>query len=222
MKKMLKRLTLIVIMVTLMVTLGYHSTNVYAADFIDQAMDWQSKADSSQIIQLDSNLMGDLADMVNVAGTAVISIVSVVLGIKYMIGSATDKSEVKQQLITFLVACLFFFGWSNLSGILITGATYNEATGTYSGIGGATQLFIFSGVTSIEQVFAKVFAIVLFFGKIVAFIATMVIGVKYIFSGADGKAALKEKGPMYIIGILMIFCTLNILTFISDAINATF
>ena len=45
------------------------------------------------------------------------------------------------------------------------------------------------------------------------------MGVKYIFSGAEGKAKLKEKGIMYIVGIILIFTTLNILTFISESIN---
>ena len=171
---------------------------------------------------LNGGLLRTLTNLINVVGTAIISIVAVILGIKYMIGSAADKSSVKEQLITFLVACVFFFGWSNLSGLLITGTTYDPSTGTYSGISGATQLFVFNGLQAsggFTALFARIFAIVVFFGKIIALIATMYIGVKYIFSGADAKAELKQRGPRYIIGILLIFCTLNILSFVSQMIN---
>ena len=191
--------------------------NCVYADFISDAQNWYNKGGDAT--ELDSGVMSGLAKDVERAGTAIISIATIVLGIKYVIGSATGKAEVKQQLIGLFVACLLFFGWSNLSSLLIQGATYDEATGTYSGISGATQLFIFDGVTTVSGIFQKVFAIVLFFGKIAALIATMYIGVKYIISGSQGRSELKQKGPMYIIGILMIFCTLNILSFISDAIN---
>lgn len=192
-----------------------------AYDPIRNAAGWWSAAGQSQI-GINGDLLRTLTNLVNIAGTAIISIVAVVLGIKYMIGSAADKSSVKEQLITFLVACIFFFGWSNLSGLLITGTTYNPSTGTYSGISGATQLFVFNGLNTengFTNLFARLFAIVVFFGKIIALIATMYIGVKYIFSGADAKAELKQRGPRYIIGILLIFCTLNILSFVSQMIN---
>ena len=64
--------------------------------------------------------------------------------------------------------------------------------------------------------FGTIFGIVLTIAKIIALIATVYIGFKFVFSGADGKSQLKEKGIMYIIGIILIFATINVLSFVSD------
>ncbi len=215
MNKRIKNIMTFVLTFIFIAIIGYGVMEV-KADFIGEASEWYKKGGNTESIDLT-----EIANLVNIAGTAVIAIVTVVLGTKYMLGSATGKSEVKEQLISLLVACVLFFGWSNLSGILISGANFNSTTGGYSGVGGNTQLFIFQKMgenADISTVFAEVFAIVMFIARIVAVVVTMVIGVKYIFGGADVKSSIKQKGPMYIIGILMIFCTVGILSFISDSI----
>lgn len=191
------------------------STSVNAG-FWEQASTWYSGGSTNTY--LESSIITEIANMVEVVGTAVIAIATVVLGIKYMLGSVTEKADVKDSMTTLLVACIFFFGWSNLRQILIKGVTYDQ-NGAVSGISGASQLFIFSGNGTLEGAFAQVFSIVLIIAKLVAIVATVYMGVKYIFSGAEGKAKLKEKGIMYIVGIILIFTTLNILTFISNSIN---
>lgn len=201
------------ILVVLFLFLG---TTFVNAGFWEQASDWYSAGSTSTY--LDSSIITEIANMIEVIGTAVIAITTVVLGIKYMVGSVTEKAEVKENMITLLVACIFFFGWSNLRQILIKGVTYDQ-NGVVSGISGSSQLFIFNGNGTLEGAFAQVFSIVLIIAKLVAIVATVYMGVKYIFSGAEGKAKLKEKGIMYIVGIILIFTTLNILTFISNSIN---
>ena len=229
MKKYLKSIFIILILIMIFIepVMNFNIINATEEDKTDKkpfdfwegAQTWYNEGSTNGAVYLDDSIMSQISRFIKVFGTSVITIVTVVLGMKYMLGGATGKAEVKQQLIGLLVACLFFFGWSNLSDLLIRNAVYNETTGTYDSISTATQLFIFSGTESYTDVLAKVFAIVVFLAKIVAIIAIMVIGAKYILSGANGKAELKQKGPMFIIGILMIFCTLNILTFISNAIN---
>ena len=189
-----------------------------AADFWNQASKWYSGGSTNTY--LDSSVIGEISDMVEVIGTGVIAIATVVLGIKYVLGSVTEKADVKESMITLLVACIFFFGWSNLRNILITDINVDPNTGAITGISGKTQLFIFSGQSqSLETALAQVFSIVILIAKVIAVIATVYMGVKYIFSGSEGKAKLKEKGVMYIIGIVLIFTTLNVLTFVSNSIN---
>lgn len=221
-----KRVSLLKIMfITLEIILLLNITNQVRADFIGDATNWfisgspnSNAANTPQVYNLSGGAFQQIVDTVNQIGTAVIAIVAVILGIKYMLSTSVGKGEVKDQMIGFLVACLLFFGWSNISSILISGAVFNPSTGTYDNINSLTQLFIFKDAGSVSQVAAKVFGIVVLIGKIVAVIATMYIGAKYILSGANGKADLKEKGPMYIIGILLIFSTLNVLSFISKAV----
>ena len=201
------------------------SCNVFAADydFWKVAGEWYEKGSTNT--HLSSDVLSQITDIIEIGGTGIIAIVAVALGIKYMLGSVSGKAEVKEQLLTFLVACIFFFGWSNLRDILITTTGSQpvfDAQGAVTGeFSGGTQLFIFQGGGSIEGALSQIFAIVLFIAKIIAVIATMWIGVSYILSGAEGKAQLKQRGTMYIIGIILIFSTLNLLTFISNVISKT-
>lgn len=211
--KNILKITMTLLLILMISKIGF----VYAADdFWTQASNWYSGGSTSTY--LDSNVISSIANMVEVVGTGVIAIATVVLGIKYMLGSVTEKADVKENMITLLVACIFFFGWSNLRQILINGVTY-DSNGAVSGISGQSTLFIFQGGTTLQTAFANIFSLVLIIAKIIAVVCTVYMGVKYIFSGADGKAKLKQKGIMYIIGIILIFTTLNILTFVSNTIN---
>ncbi len=189
---------------------------VNAAAFWDQAKEWYDQGSTNTY--LDVNVINDLGSMVEVVGTGVIAIATVVLGIKYVLGSVTDKASVKENMITLLVACIFFFGWSNIRSVVIKGVNFTGAAVAEGGISQGAQIFLLADGATLEQALAQVFSIVIAFAKVIAVICTLYMGVKYIFSGAEGKAKLKEKGIMYIVGIILIFTTLNILSFISDAI----
>lgn len=192
---------------------------VFAADsndynFWDVASNWYQQGETNTY--LDDSVLSQIANIIEIVGTGVIAIATVVLGIRYILGSATQRADVKDNMITLLVACLFFFGWSNLRDILISGVTFTE--NGVSKVDGTSKFNIFDP-TSLATTLGNVFGIVLNVGKAVALVATVYIGIKYVFSGAEGKSQLKEKGIMYIIGIILIFSTLNIITFISKAVN---
>ena len=57
--------------------------------------------------------------------------------------------------------------------------------------------------------------------QFVAVAAILIMGVKYIFAGADAKAQLKEKTPGMIIGIILIFCTITVLKVIAKIVSGT-
>lgn len=211
-------ITKIMIIALFILFLSLKNNSINAIDFWDQATNWYKPGATNTY--LDASVITDIGKLVEIIGTAVIAIATVVLGVKYVLGSVTDKAEVKDSMVTLLFACIFFFGWSSLRGVLIKNVGY-DSNGAVTGITGATQLFIFAGENGngLENAFATIFSVVIIIAKIIAVLATIYMGVKYIFAGSEGKAKVKEKGVMYIIGILLIFTTLNILSFISDAIN---
>ncbi len=221
-KNLLGKILSIVVLCTFFVGMA---SVVYAAggsanSFWTQASEWYSNGSTNTY--LDENVLSSIANLVEVAGTAVIAIATVVIGIKYVLGSVTEKASAKENLITLLVACVFFFGWSNIRSVLITGVSFTN-TGTVSNLNGQSTLFLLKGnQDSIGGAFQSVFGIVLTVAQIIAIIVTVYMGVKYIFSGAEGKAKLKEKGMSYVIGIILIFTTLNFIKFVSKAINAAF
>lgn len=204
-------ITMIVMMLMSMITTTWAASNDY--DFWDAGRDWFKDGETN--VYLDGNVLSQIARIVEVVGTGVISIATVVLGIRYVLGSATQKADVKDSMITLFVACIFFFGWSNLRTILIKGVTFSGVGVAQGGINGDSSVIGLNQPT-LEASFGTIFGIVLTIAKIIALIATVYIGFKFVFSGADGKSQLKEKGIMYIIGIILIFATINVLSFVSD------
>lgn len=219
MKKNMKKLRNILNVLALALIL-LTSTQLVFADTSNDYDAWNVASEWFKLGQtdtyLDQSVLSQLANIIEIVGTGVIAIATVVLGIRYIIGSATQRADVKDNMITLLVACLFFFGWSNLREILISGVTFNGIG--VSKVDGTSKFNLFDP-TSLQATLGNIFGIVLTIGKAVAVMATVYIGFKYVFSGAEGKSNLKEKGVLYIIGIILIFTTFNIITFVSKAVN---
>lgn len=197
----------------------YNSNMVYATSDIsgeewwDKATSWYS-GQKNESGGIDTSMLTGITNLIETVGTAVIAIVTVILGIKYMFGSVNGKAEVKENLINLFVACLFFFGWSNIRGILIVG----DATGA-NGINGNTQLSFFQN-GDISGAFSQIFTFALVIAQSLCVAVILFLGVKYIFAGADAKAHLKEKSPLFIIGIILIFCTTGFIRFIASVVTS--
>lgn len=149
-------------------------------------------------------VLNQFLNMINVVGTTIIVIVTIVLGIKFLIGGVTEKVNAKEGLVTLLVACVFFFGWTSIKWLLFPNNNF---------------IFLKSTDATVADPAARILSYVKYFGNIVAFIAIVAIGIRYIFAGAGGKADLKGKSVQFIIGLILTFSTVNFLSFISDVIN---
>jgi len=185
---------------------------VYAVpiEWWEKATSWYKNGTSG--IGLPAGILDGISSMVEIIGTGVIAIATVVIGIKYIFGTAMGKANAKESLMNLIVACIFFFGWSSISGLLITGNS--------NGIGvvnGKTGLVFFNG--DLKASFSSVFTMISYVGKIIAIIIIAILGVKFIYSGADAKAQLKQKSPIIIIGIVLIFCSTNFLGILAKIIN---
>ncbi len=174
------------------------------ADFWGQATSWFNKGTISNDNGSASEVIGKLADMLNVAGTSVIVLVTIFLGIKYMYGSIESKSSVKESLINLLVACIFFFGWQSIYNILFPSNSF---------------IFVSSTDSTYKDIIARLFSTAVYLAQILVFVVLIYVGVKYIFSGASGKADLKGKSGQFIIGIILAFASTSFLTYISKIIN---
>ena len=182
-------------------------TNEGGGDPISQAFNWGKGGSYQNEIAgaVNTFLKGTMMKIINVVGTLVITIATIVLGIRYILGSVDQKVQVKESLMNLLVACILFFGWTNIQSLLFSGTT----------------LFIYTDITSTngtQAVARRIFTVFRMGAEIVAIIAIFYIGIKYILAGAEGKAELKAKSWMFIIGIIMIFATFNLLNFVSDLI----
>ena len=210
------KMFMLVVFFILVIMGNFFINLIYASEdglvWWDKASDWYVNGEST--VGISSNLLSGIANMIEIIGTAVIAIVTLVLGIKYMTGTVQGKTEVKENLVNLLVACLFFFGWANIRDLLIVG----NATGE-GGINGNTTFLTFFRNGDISSAFSQIFTFLLMAAQTVAVFVILYLGVKYIFAGANAKAELKQKSPAMIIGIILIFCTVSVVRFIADIVS---
>ncbi len=169
----------------------------------DTSASWWGKANTffnnkGAVIVIDP--LKPLINLVKVIGNAVIIIVTIFLGIKYMFGSVDGKVDVKEGLFTLFVAMLFFYAGQAVYEIFVSGGK-----------------LVFIGATEGATVF-NIYSTVIYIAKFLAIGAIIYVGIKYLASGAEGKAELKGKGVPFFIGIIMAFGTLSFLTVLQSVI----
>ena len=77
-----------------------------------------------------TNIGNTIIGIVTVVGMVASVLVLVVLGIKYMMGSAEEKAEYKKTMIPYLIGAILVFAASAIAGIIRSIATqgFNSAT----------------------------------------------------------------------------------------------
>ena len=178
-------------------------------EFFQKAGTWfdgVQKEGENNVSPISIEVVNSFMDIVNYVGTVIIIIATMFLGVKYMFGSVDGKSEVKESLVTLLIACVFFFGWQYIRDIVL--------------MSNGTQLFISDpGDSSYKLLFARLLGVVTMIVKVAAIAGVIYVGVRYIFAGASGKADLKGKSVYFIIGIILTFCSVTVLTVFSNMLQ---
>ena len=186
------------------VNVADYEENQANLDFWGQATNWFNKIETSEDNPEIKELIDTFQDMINVLGTTVIVLVTIFLGIKYIFGSVESKAGVKEGLVTLIVVCVFFFGWSALRNLLFPNNSL---------------IFIESTDTSYTSILGRIFSIATFIANILAILGIVYVGIRYIFAGASGKGELKAKSPMLLIGIILAFASVSFLSYISKVIS---
>ncbi len=97
-------------------------TPVFANDFKPSDVDIDtSNTDSVQ------NVGASITGIIRVIGTIVAVAMLIVLGIKYMMGSAEEKAEYKKTLFPYIVGAVLIFAASQLADIVYNWATSIQA-----------------------------------------------------------------------------------------------
>lgn len=116
MKKTSKILAIIVM--TMMVLTVFMGTAVQAnetsGDTVNKLFNTQG-ADTEGI----TNVGGVIIDIITTIGIIVAVVVLLVLGIKYLMGSASEKAEYKKTMIPYLVGAILIFGASAIAKAII-------------------------------------------------------------------------------------------------------
>ena len=187
----------------------YNSALNETGDFWEQAQNWYNGGDLGSSIDSVRNgpagkVITEFSNMVNLIGTTVIVLATIFLGVKYIYGSVEAKADVKEGLFNLLIACVFFFGWNSIWTVLF-----------------ARNSLIFVK-DNLNSTIAQIFNTLTKIANVLAIGGVIFIGVKYVLSGAKGKSELKLKSTNFLIGIVMAFCAVGLLTYISNIINSAF
>lgn len=113
MKKQVKIITTILIILTILCSLA----NIVLGSTIISSLsgDQTSKfTSSSEITNLGQKIIG----AIQVIGIVIAVVVLLVLGIKYMVGSAEEKAEYKKTMMPYVVGALLIFAASTIVNVL--------------------------------------------------------------------------------------------------------
>lgn len=65
-----------------------------------------------------TTLGGQIIGVVRTVGVLIAVVILLILGIKYMVGSAEEKADYKKSMIPYLVGAVLIFGASAIAGII--------------------------------------------------------------------------------------------------------
>lgn len=92
----------------------------------------QFKGDTSKVETTGINDFGNkIVGVIQVVGSLISVVVLIILGIKYMMGSAQEKAEYKKTMIPYLIGAVVVFAASNIAGVVFNlSGTFTPPTTT--------------------------------------------------------------------------------------------
>ena len=105
-----------IILVVAMFTLVFSNTCVFAAESVLNSLDPNYSAEGTSGI---TTLGQKIISYISIIAIVVAVIVLLVLGIKYMVGSASEKAEYKRTMIPYLVGAVLAFGAGAIAQVII-------------------------------------------------------------------------------------------------------
>ena len=111
-----------ILMVILLVSM--FSSVVMASDPASQVKNFTSSNNTPGKAEI-QGLAGNVISILTTVGIAVAIIILLILGIKYMMGSASEKAEYKKTMIPYLVGAILIFGASGIAKLVISMTTYS-------------------------------------------------------------------------------------------------
>lgn len=122
MKKQVKVISIMLIVLTVLCSLS----TIVLAD-VSSDLTTISKGNSTAKTERVVNLGATIVTIMQTVGVVVAVVVLLILGIKYMMGSAEEKAEYKKTMIPYLVGAILIFASTTIVSVV-----YNVANGLNS------------------------------------------------------------------------------------------
>ena len=97
------------------------------ADFDPNATIGAVKTNASNSEEV-ANMGGKIVGIIQTVGTVIAVVMLLVIGIKYMIGSAEEKAKYKETLLPYVIGAILIFAASTLVGVIYNASTNITAT----------------------------------------------------------------------------------------------
>lgn len=111
MKKTVKIISSIIIMITILATMA---SVVLATEFSPKNIQAADPGDVKDLTVISGKILGGA----QIIGVSLSVIILVVLGIKYMMGSAEEKAEYKKSMVPYLVGAVLIFAAPTIANII--------------------------------------------------------------------------------------------------------
>ena len=124
--KIISMLLVVILAISLMSTLVFarEPEEEISATGIAGELTGTKSAAQGEVISIGNQIIG----IITTVGVVVSVIVLLVLGIKYMMGSASEKAEYKKTMIPYLVGAILIFGASTITKVVVNLASLKTIT----------------------------------------------------------------------------------------------
>ena len=116
----MKKVTKILSIIMLVIMIVSCVSTVFAATKMNPK-DWENDTTIKDNMINTGDIKGFSASIINVVsivGSAAAIITLIILGVKYMMGSAEEKAEYKKTLLPYVIGAAMVFGASLLTGVI--------------------------------------------------------------------------------------------------------
>lgn len=113
----MKKVSKIFAIILLVVMLMSFASTVFADTSVDPGT-WKNQTGDKIKTDDITNFSASIINVISIIGSAAAIITLIVLGIKYMMGSAEEKAEYKKTLLPYIIGAAMVFGASVLTGVI--------------------------------------------------------------------------------------------------------
>lgn len=189
----------------------YHSSSNSSSSSSDKwwAYAWKflregSKSSNTIATSGVDTALTSIKDLIFDVGNVIFILVTAFLGVKYIWGGVDSKFSVKNSLMTLVVAAIVFYGWDAVTNVL-------DVKELLTG---------WDAMSSHKSVVSTIYNTVMYIINFAAVGGVIYIGIKYMVAGAEGKSELKLKGIPVVMGIIMVYGTINLINFILKIVES--
>ena len=128
MKNLMKKASIILVIVMLSMVCLSFINSTYAYDMKTYITQIDTKTDGSQAGTSAKNIVGAILNIARIVAVGVAMIMLVVLAMKYMMAAPGDKAEIKKHAVVYVVGAVVLFASAGILTIIQNFATSNIKT----------------------------------------------------------------------------------------------